>query len=124
MNNIASKTSSLIDDKDSSSNNNYKKNFTKTTNNIIILKDDSSYNSNFDSITGSIKYQQEKNYPNMKYMILKQIKEKNKNDKIGSPISISNKILTQLRNWLISCDLLNYYNLCVEKNFVNIDRLN
>ena len=123
MNNIASKTSSIIDDKDSSSNNNYKKNFTKTTNNIIILKDDSSYNSNFDSITGSIKYQQEKNYPNMKYMILKQIKEKNKNDKIGSPISISNKILTQLRNWLISCDLLNYYNLCVEKNFVNIDEI-
>ena len=128
-NNIVSGTSSIIDEKDSSSNNNYKKNFNKLTNNIIILKDDSSYNSNFDSITGSIKYTQDKNktsdksFPNMKYMIMKQIKEKNKKDELGSPIYISNKILSNLRNWLISCDLLCYYNLFVEKQFVNIETI-
>ena len=127
-NNIVSRTSSIIDEKDSSSNN-CKKNFNKATNNIIILKDDSSYNSNFDSITGSIKYTQDKNktseksYPNMKYMIMKQIKEKNKKDELGSPIYISNKVLSQLRNWLISCDLLSYYNLFVENHFVNIEAI-
>ena len=141
-NNIVSGASSVLDEKDSNSNfindknsNQVSKNYNKASNNIIILKDDSSdYNSYFDSITGSIKYGQEKIYnikketpksnpncTNMKYMIMKQIKEKNKNNEIGSPIYISNKILSRLRNWLISCDLLSYYNLFYEKKFVNID---
>ena len=141
-NNIVSGASSVLDEKDSNSNfindknsNQISKNYNKASNNIIILKDDSSdYNSYFDSITGSIKYGQEKIYnikketpkcnkncTNMKYMIMKQIKEKNKNNEIGSPIYISNKILSRLRNWLISCDLLSYYNLFYEKKFVNID---
>ena len=143
-NNIISGASSVLDEKDSNSNfindknsNQVSKKYNKATNNIIILKDDSSdYNSYFDSITGSIKYGQEKNYyikketqkcspncTNMKYMIMKQIKEKNKNNEIGSPIYISNKILSRLRNWLISCDLLSYYNLFYEKKFVNIDEI-
>jgi len=141
-NNIVSGASSVLDEKDSNSNfindknsNQFSKNYNKASNNIIILKDDSSdYNSYFDSITGSIKYGHEKIYnikketpksnpncTNMKYMIMKQIKEKNKNNEIGSPIYISNKILSRLRNWLISCDLLSYYNLFYEKKFVNID---
>ena len=143
-NNIVSGTSSVLDEKDSNSNfindknsNQIPKNFNKVSNNIIILKDDSSdYNSYFDSITGSIKYGQEKshnikkenekynqNCTNMKYMIMKQIKEKNKNNEIGSPIYVSNKILSRLRNWLISCDLLSYYNLFYEKKIVNIDEI-
>ena len=141
-------TSSILDEKDSNSNNNikeknndkYNKNCNKASNNIIILKDESSdYNSNYDSLTSSLKYNQEKininnikkenikynkNYlPNMKFMIMKQIKEKNKKSEIGSSIHIPNKILSQLRNWLISCDLLSYYNLFVEKKIVNLDEI-
>ena len=59
----------------------------------------------------------------MKYMIMKQIKEKNNKLEIGSSIHISNKLLSQLRNWLISCDLLSYYNLFVEKKIVNIEEI-
>ena len=117
---------------------NYNKGFNKASNNIIILKDDSSdYYSNCDSLL----YNQEKsnnndnknkskenkksnkNFPNMKYMIMKQMKKKNKKSEIGSPIKISNKILSQLRNWLISCDLLSYYNSFVEKGIVDIDEI-
>ena len=60
---------------------------------------------------------------NMKYMILQQIKEKNKNIELGSPLTIPNEILSKLRYWLISCDLLNYYNLLIEKKFYNIDEI-
>jgi hypothetical protein len=60
---------------------------------------------------------------NMKYMILQQIKEKNKNIELGSPLTIPNEILSKLRYWLISCDLLNYYNLLLEKKFYNIDEI-
>ena len=145
-NNIISGTSSNFEEKESNINNinernsdQYNKNFNKASNNIIILKDDSSdYYSNYDSYTNSLKYNQDKNnnninlkqepnkqrsnnYPNMKYMIMNQINKKNKLSELGSPINISNKILTQLRNWLISCDLLSYYNTFVEKKIVNID---
>ena len=147
-NNIISGASSVLDEKDCNSNNNinerntdkYNKNNNKASNNIIILKDDSFYyNSNYDSLTSSSKYNQEKNnsnntkkenkkydynyFPNMKYMIMKQIKEKNNKLEIGSSIHISNKLLSQLRNWLISCDLLSYYNLFVEKKIVNIEEI-
>ena len=131
-NNIISATSSITDEKDSNSNFNQKYiNTNKVCNNIIILKDDSSeYNSNYNSITDSIKSPQENNNSikekqkhgqNMKYMIMKQIKEKNNKTKLGSTSHISNKVLSKLRNWLISCDLLSYYNLFVEKKFVNIE---
>ena len=117
----------------------YNKNFNKASNNIIILKDDSSdYYSNCESSLSNFKSNQEKssgnnrsinkenkksirNFPNMKYMIIQQLKEKNKKSEIGSPVHISNKILAQLRNWLISCDLLSYYNLFVEKEIIDID---
>jgi len=59
----------------------------------------------------------------MKYMIMQQIKEKNKKLEIGSSIHFPNKILSQLRNWLISCDLLSYYNLFVKKKVVNIEEI-
>ena len=145
-NNIISGASSILEEKELNSEkninkrltDNYNKGFNKASNNIIILKDDSSdYYSNCDSLL----YNQEKsnnndnkninkenkksnkNFPNMKYMIMKQLKEKNKKSEIGSPIKISNKILSHLRNWLISCDLLSYYNSFVEKGIVDIDEI-
>ena len=143
--NINSGTSSVLDERDFNSNNNFNekniKNYSKASNNIIILKDDSSeYNSNYDSLTNSFRNNQGKNninnniknenkkslnkyLPNMKYMIMQQIKEKNKKLEIGSSIHFPNKILSQLRNWLISCDLLSYYNLFVEKKVVNIEEI-
>ena len=149
-NNVISGASSIMEEKDLNSEKNineklsekYNKNFNKASNNIIILKDDSSdYYSNCESSLSNFKSNQEKssgnnnksinkenkksirNFPNMKYMIIQQLKEKNKNKKseIGSPVHISNKILSQLRNWLISCDLLSYYNLFVEKEIIDID---
>ena len=35
---------------------------------------------------------------------------------------ISNNLLIRLRDWLISCDLLCYYNILVKNNIYNIDR--
>jgi len=143
--NIDSGTSSVLDERNSNSQNilNEKNNkiYSKASNNIIILKDDSSeYNSNYDSLSNSLRNNQDKNQinnnmkkdtkksqnkylPNMKYMIMQQIKEKNKKLEIGSSIHFSNKILSQLRNWLISCDLLSYYNLFVDKKIVNIEEI-
>ena len=65
----------------------------------------------------------EKKNSNIKYMILQQIKEKNKKIEIGSPLNIPNETLSKLRFWLISCDLLNYYNLLIEKNLYDIDKI-
>ena len=146
--NIVSGTSSIIEEKESNSNNFIKEgntdssnnNYNKVSNNIIILKDDlSDYCSNYDSLTNSLRNNQEKNnsfnlkkepkiygnknLPNMKYMIMKQIKEKNKLYEIGASPHISNKLLSQLRNWLISCDLLSYYNTFVEKKIVDIEKI-
>ena len=143
--NIDSGTSSVLDERNSNSHNNLNeknnKIYSKASNNIIILKDDSSeYNSNYDSLSNSLRNNQDKNninnnmkkdikksqnkyLPNMKYMIMQQIKEKNKKLEIGSSIHFSNKILSQLRNWLISCDLLSYYNLFVDKKIVNIEEI-
>ena len=143
--NIDSGTSSVLDERNSNSHNNLNeknnKIYSKASNNIIILKDDSSeYNSNYDSLSNSLRKNQDKNnnnnnmkkdikksqnkyLPNMKYMIMQQIKEKNKKLEIGSSIHFSNKILSQLRNWLISCDLLSYYNLFVDKKIVNIEEI-
>jgi len=36
--------------------------------------------------------------------------------------TISNHILIRLRDWLISCDLLCYYNILIKNNMYNIDR--
>jgi hypothetical protein len=36
--------------------------------------------------------------------------------------TISNSILIRLRDWLISCDLLCYYNVLIKNNMYNIDR--
>ena len=36
--------------------------------------------------------------------------------------TISNSILIRLRDWLISCDLLCYYNILIKNNMYNIDR--
>ena len=143
--NIDSGTSSVLDERNSNSHNNLNeknnKIYSKASNNIIILKDDSSeYNSNYDSLSNSLRNNQDKNninnnmkkdikksqnkyLPNMKYMIMQQIKEKNKKLEIGSSLHFSNKILSQLRNWLISCDLLSYYNLFIDKKIVNIEEI-
>ena len=40
---------------------------------------------------------------------------------ICSPQNIQNEILTRLREWLISCDLLCYYNLLIKNEMYNID---
>jgi hypothetical protein len=36
--------------------------------------------------------------------------------------TISNNLLVRLRDWLISCDLLCYYNILIKNNMYNIDR--
>ena len=89
----------------------------------ITLKD--LIDKNNDSIKYKRKDIQKKNLTssNIKYMILQQIKEKNKNLELGSPLIIPNEILSKLRYWLISCDLLNYYNLLLEKKLYNIDEI-
>ena len=63
------------------------------------------------------------NNKDMKYMIMQQIKEKNKKTEFGSPSRVPNEILTKLRYWLISCDLLNYYNIFIEKHIYSIDEI-
>jgi len=40
---------------------------------------------------------------------------------IGSPVSISNTLSSKLHDWLISCDLLCYYNLLIKNKLYNIE---
>ena len=40
---------------------------------------------------------------------------------IGSPASISNTLSSKLHDWLISCDLLCYYNLLIKNKLYNIE---
>ena len=51
------------------------------------------------------------------------IKNINKSEELNicSPQNIQNEILTRLREWLISCDLLCYYNLLIKKEMYDID---
>ena len=86
------------------------------------LKDDNMQN-NINNIDINNEMMNNNKKTNMKYMILQQIKEKNKKLELGSPLTIPNEILSKLRYWLISCDLLNYYNLLIEKQLYNIDEI-
>ena len=53
------------------------------------------------------------------------ITRKNKNNiesnEIIHPQQISNELITKLRDWLISCDLLCYYNLLIKNNIYDIE---
>ena len=51
------------------------------------------------------------------------LKNLNKSEEISicSPQNIKNEILSRLRDWLISCDLLCYYNLLIKNNMYDID---
>ena len=53
------------------------------------------------------------------------ITSKNKNNiesnEIIHPQQISNELITKLRDWLISCDLLCYYNLLIKNNIYDIE---
>ena len=50
-------------------------------------------------------------------------KNDNKLDELNlcSPQNIPNELLTRLRDWLISCDLLCYYNLLIKNDIYDID---
>ena len=50
-------------------------------------------------------------------------KNANKSEEINlcSPQNIPNELLTRLREWLISCDLLCYYNLLIKNDIYDID---
>ena len=43
------------------------------------------------------------------------------NNEIIHPQQISNELITKLRDWLISCDLLCYYNLLIKNNMYDIE---
>ena len=90
--------------------------------NLNLIKDSFDYNNNKEKNYKEIKKDNIK-YNDMKYMIIQQIKDKNKKLEIGSPLNISNEILSNLRAWLISCDLLCYYNLLIEHKVYNIDEI-
>ena len=45
----------------------------------------------------------------------------NNNNDIIHPQQISNELITKLRDWLISCDLLCYYNLLIKNNIYDIE---
>ena len=45
----------------------------------------------------------------------------NHNNDIVHPQQISNELVTKLRDWLISCDLLCYYNLLIKNNIYDIE---
>ena len=51
------------------------------------------------------------------------IKNINKSEELNlcSPQNIQNEVLTRLREWLISCDLLCYYNLLIKNDMYDID---
>jgi len=51
------------------------------------------------------------------------LKNINKSDELNicSPQTIQNDILSRLRDWLISCDLLCYYNLLIKNDMYDID---
>ena len=98
-----------------------------------IIKIPVNYNSNIENINNfdnNIKknFKEIKNDKNikcndMKFMIIQQIKDKNINLELGSPLNLSNELLSKLKQWLISCDLLCYYNLLIEKKVYNIDEI-
>ena len=48
-------------------------------------------------------------------------KNNNNKNKIKFPQQISNDLITKLRDWLISCDLLCYYNLLIKNNIYDIE---
>ena len=66
----------------------------------------------------SLKYSELDNNTNS--FLLKNI---NKSDELNicSPQNIKSEILTRLREWLISCDLLCYYNLLIKNEMYDID---
>ena len=99
---------------------------------IIIIKDSMNNSSNNETFNDNISKNSfnlnklknnSNNKKDIKYMIIQQIKEKNKKIELGSPSTIPNEILNNLKYWLISCDLINYYNLLIEKHFYNIDEI-
>ena len=45
----------------------------------------------------------------------------NEKEIIIHPQQISNELITKLRDWLISCDLLCYYNILIKNNIYDID---
>ena len=99
---------------------------------IIIIKDSINNSSNNETFNDNISKNSfnlnklknnSNNKKDIKYMIIQQIKEKNKKIELGSPSTIPNEILNNLKYWLISCDLINYYNLLIEKHFYNIDEI-
>ena len=98
---------------------------------LIIIKDSLNNSSNNETLNENTskhsynlnKLKNNSNSRDMKYMIIQQIKEKSKKIELGSPSTIPNEILTNLKYWLISCDLINYYNLLIEKHLYNIDEL-
>ena len=114
--------------KESINNSSQKINLNKAyVNNIIKIPDTNvEYINNFkNNIKKEKEIRNDENmkFNDMKYMIIQQIKDKNKNLELGSPLNISNEILSKLKKWLISCDLLCYYNILIENKVYNIDEI-
>jgi hypothetical protein len=60
------------------------------------------------------------NYNNNSFLS-KNLNNKSEELNLCSPQNIPNELLTRLREWLISCDLLCYYNLLVKNDIYDID---
>ena len=58
---------------------------------------------------------------NSQYIIDNENKDKNNFDEIIHPQQISNELISKLRDWLISCDLLCYYNILIKNNIYDIE---
>jgi hypothetical protein len=60
------------------------------------------------------------NYNNNSFLS-KNLNNKSEELNLCSPQNIPNELLTRLREWLISCDLLCYYNLLIKNDIYDID---
>ena len=110
---------------------------TNTINTGILDKSNMNQYNTFNSDNNSFKNTKDNNnnYSNKfrkalkkKYLIKEfntdNIVQKNNNNnknKIKFPQQISNDLITKLRDWLISCDLLCYYNLLIKNNIYDIE---
>ena len=78
------------------------------------------YSNNLNNKTNKSPFSRISELENNNSYLLKNI---NKSEELNlcSPQNIQNEVLTRLREWLISCDLLCYYNLLIKNDMYDID---
>ena len=95
-----------------------------TSNNFIYSFSNNSYSNNNNKTNKfpSLKLSEIENinYNNNSFLS-KNINNKSEELNLCSPQNIPNELLTRLREWLISCDLLCYYNLLIKNDIYDID---